>query len=382
MTTSGIQDPTSSAAPATSHLSTEELSQLIDVGLRTLYQPMLDTVHGEVIGYESFVRGPAEHALERPALLFPCAQNQGLMPDLESHSQNLAIQRFVERKFSGKLFLNCEPTAFLDPRYARHTTIQSAEAHGLKPEQVVIELTADYFKSDFAALREALEHYRAQGFQTAIAELGTGHNGLRLWSEIQPEFVKLDQHFTRDINTSTVKQSFISAIAHLCNALHTKLIVTGVETIEEKDCLSELGVQIMQGFFFSRPEEHPAAPPSVQQSPPRRRSEDSHIASDLSNWIEPVCPKTDLETVWLRFEKDPGCHAVPVVTDNKPLGFLHRSQLYELFAKPDGRSLFSHETVGQHVSNGSFIVPQSTRLSELSRQITEEDDGLLRQQYI
>lgn len=384
MKTRGNSDSTASGQPASDQLSADQLSRLIDHQLHTLYQPTIDILRAQVIGYESFVRGPEQHALELPDALFRQAQAQGLTSILETRCQALAIDDFVARHFDGQLFINCEPAAFLDPSFERHSVIKTIEAHGLTPAQVVIELTAEYFQSDFAALRSAIDHYRELGFHTAIGDLGTGHDGLRLWSEIQPEYVKLDQHFTRGISHSSVKQSFVGAIVNLCASLQTTLIATGVETIDERDALRALGVHCMQGYFFARPSAYPLGSANALLTPaPRRRVDDKQLALDLATMMPPVTPDTVLGALWLRFEDHPNTQALPVVAeDGQPYGFIHRSHLYKLFARPGGRALYSQDAVRRHITTDSLIVHYNTLLSELSHRITESDNELVRQQFI
>lgn len=51
--------------------------------------------------------------------------------------------------------------------------------------------------------------YRGMGFQIAIDDLGEGFSTLRLWSELRPEYVKIDKHFIQGINLDPVKMQFV-----------------------------------------------------------------------------------------------------------------------------------------------------------------------------
>ena len=65
----------------------------------------------------------------------------------------------------------------------------------MSPNRVVIELTEQYPIDDYQLMRDATEHYRSMGFSIALDDLGAGYSGLRTWSELKPDFVKLDRHF-------------------------------------------------------------------------------------------------------------------------------------------------------------------------------------------
>ena len=356
---------------------------IIECGIRSFYQPILDLARNDVLGYECLSRGPDGHTLEPPMDLFTEAREQDLLPPLETTCRRLAIARFAERGLTGRLFLNCDPHAFLHPGYPQGYTKDQLSAAGMNPDNVVIELTACYFREDVSALRKACEHYRSMGFGIAIADLGTSYNGLRLWSELEPDFVKLDPHFARDVHRSQIKQSFVRALVQICEDLRTQLIITGVESLAEVEILRELGVQLLQGYYFAHPTERPAPTlVALDNLTPRRRAEDFQLAGDLANWVEPVSPEDDLEHVWLRLERDAHCQVVPVVESGHPLGLIERARVYELLAKPHGREQFSRHSARRFMASRSLMVYHKTLLSDLSRMVTADTEQQVRQHFI
>lgn len=356
---------------------------IIECGIRSFYQPILDLACNDVLGYECLSRGPDGHVLEPPKELFTEAREHNLLPPLETTCRRLAVARFAQRDLSGRLFLNCEPHAFLHPEYPQGYTRDQLDAAGMKPENVVIELTACYFREDYWALRKACKHYRSMGFGIAIADLGTSYSGLRLWSELEPDYVKLDPHFARDVDRSRVKQSFIKALVQISDDLRTRLIVTGIETAAEAEVLRDLEVQLMQGYFFALPSEHPTyTPPEAAGLSPRRRAEDLQVAGELAHWVEPVSPADNLESLWQRLERDVQCQVLPVVHSGVPLGLIERARVYELLAKPHGRKLFSRHSAERFLAPKSLMVYQNTLVSDLSRMVTDDSEQQVRQHFI
>jgi EAL domain-containing protein (putative c-di-GMP-specific phosphodiesterase class I) len=80
---------------------------------------------------------------------------------------------------------------------------------------------------------------------------------LRLWSELRPDYVRVEQHFVRGLHKDKVKRAFIRSLHTLAVALGTRLIAEGVETYDEFHRLEEIGVDLMQGYFFARPQAQP-----------------------------------------------------------------------------------------------------------------------------
>ncbi|MCH8551146.1 MAG: EAL domain-containing protein [Natronospirillum sp.] len=356
---------------------------IIECGIRSLYQPIIDLTQNDIIGYECLSRGPDGHVLEPPIDLFQEAHQLDLLPPLETACRRLAIERFNERNLTGQLFLNCAPDAFLHPGYPKGFTLDQLAQSGLKPDNVVIELTDTRFREDFSALQTACHHYRKMGFGVAIADFGTSYNGLRLWSELEPDYIKLDPHFTHNIQRSHIKQAFLRALVQLCEELRSKLIVTGVESVEEVDMLQELGVYLMQGFYYGHPAEKPVRPSTLAiDAPPRRRAEDFQQARGFARWVEPIGPDTLLEQLWQRLEADPQAPVIPVVNQGMPLGLIERTTVYELLARPSGRTLHARSPVHQHMSPRALIVSHTTLLTDLSRMVTAQNDLQVRQHFI
>ena len=75
-----------------------------------------------------------------------------------------------------------------------------------------------------------IENYRSIGFQIAIDDLGERFSSLRLWSELRPEYVKIDQYFIRAINLDPVKLQLVKSIQQIAENSHALVIAEGVET--------------------------------------------------------------------------------------------------------------------------------------------------------
>ncbi len=251
-----------------SMLAAELKRLLLQRDLHILFQPINDTQIGRPLGFEALVRGPAGSPLHAASALFAIAQSEGLLLQLEMLCRELAIQRFVELNLAGQLFLNVSPMALLDRQHHSGQTIRLVEQYGLDPKRVVIELSEHYPTPDLSVLSLATRHYAGMGFQIAIDDLGAGYSGLKLWSEIRPDFVKIDRHFVDGIDQDRIKREFVRFIVQVAERIGCAVIAEGVEQAEEYDTLRELGIQHLQGFYLGRPVAEPAlALPSQPRQP-------------------------------------------------------------------------------------------------------------------
>jgi EAL domain-containing protein (putative c-di-GMP-specific phosphodiesterase class I) len=217
--------------------------------LTALFQPILNLKTGEFYGYEGLIRGPSDSPLHSPINLFGAAAQQNLSLEVEMLSRQIVLETFVQLNLPGSLFLNVSPETLLHPSFKNGCTLDFIKKLGLSPERVVIEITENQPTYDFAGMRTALLHYRAMGFQIAIDDLGEGFSSLRLWSELRPEFIKIDMHFVQGVDSDPIKLQFLKSIQLIAESCGTHVIAEGIETDAELSTIGELGILLGQGYF-------------------------------------------------------------------------------------------------------------------------------------
>ena len=240
---------------------TEQLSALQQIlasgELHTLFQPIVSLSERRIHGYEALTRGPSNSPLHSPLTLFAVARHASRLSELEQACRRNACLRFDNLKLDGKLFLNVSPESLLDPRHQPGRTRRLLQDLGIAPDRVVIELTEQSPTEDFSLLDNALHHYRAMGFSIALDDLGAGYSSLRLWSELRPDYVKIDRHFIDGIHQDAVKREFVESILKMARASRAQVIAEGIELAEELAVLVEMGVDLVQGYLLCRPQEKP-----------------------------------------------------------------------------------------------------------------------------
>ena len=129
-----------------------------------------------------------------------------------------AIKRFAELKLTGKLFLNISPLVLLDKNHPQGETVKFVEQAGLDCQQIVIELSEKYPFPNNHHLTRCLGKISGQfGFNVAIDDLGAGYSGLKLWSQLLPNIVKVDRYFVENCHRDSFKQKFLKAIFDLAS---------------------------------------------------------------------------------------------------------------------------------------------------------------------
>src|SRR5690554_224499 len=237
----------------------DELSSIIsEKMINTYFQPIISADGQSIYAYEALSRGPSGSILFNPINLFEQAKQQQKLFALESVCRTKTIEQFTQQQLPGKLFLNISPETLLQPDHQRGLTLELVNTFGISPEQVVIEITEHSPTHDYALMRRAVQHYQGEGFSIALDDLGAGYSSLRLWSEVQPEFVKIDRHFISGIEHDKIKRDFVRSIVAIARSVNSQIIAEGIETLQEYATLCEIGVDYVQGYYFARPSPVPA----------------------------------------------------------------------------------------------------------------------------
>lgn len=358
--------------------------------LYPVFQPIVDLCTGECMGHEALIRGPSGTPLYAPYRLFNVAIRHHLLHRLELLCRRRSIERFAERSMRGKLFLNVSASLLSSPDYQQGFTVELLQALGIPQEDIVIELSEQHPFDHHGLTRSAVDHYRQMGFRIAIDDLGSGYSGLKLWADLQPEFVKIDMHFVRSIDRDSVKREFVRSICNIGRTLHCNIIAEGIETHEELHTLQEMGVRYGQGFLLGRPAEEPVMqidPLTVrhgylQSRGGERGSAESDTARVLVRSIPGLSPEDLLLEASQIFRRLPNVGSVPVLVDGEPVGVVRRSDLLELFSAQYGRALYEQKPVSRLMREDALVVAGDTPLERVSRMITEQDEAELIQQEL
>ena len=361
--------------------------------LMTLLQPLLDLEAGRVMGYEALSRGPSNSPLHAPQTLFRVAEQFGLLTTLDWACVRMALKTFAQLNLPGQLFVNLSPGSLLDKSFEPDVLLAALADVGMTSNQVVIEITENATALDYGDLRQAVSLLRAAGIKVAIDDLGEGFSSLRLWSELKPDFVKIDKHFIADIHQDPHKVQFVRSIKLLAEGAHTCVIAEGVETPSELAVLKDLGIRFAQGFLIGRPSPVPIRLPSsevqaclqsgrISVFPTPLARDGMHSARRLVMSAPIVTPQTASGDVLELMMQHPELHAVPVVHNGIPVGIIHRPALLDRFIGLYGRELYGKKPCSDFMDSDPLIVDKATHMTELSELVVKKGKQAFTQGFV
>ncbi len=304
--------------------------------LNAVFQPIVSLRNGSILGYEGLIRGAKGSSRQSPEQLFESARDTEDLRLIEIASIRTVLLAFGELHLAGKLFLNVAPAVLHSTERPLQRMEGFLQLAGLSASQIVIEVTENQPSLGDHSIYQVLRQARGLGFEVAIDDLGEGYASLRVWSELQPEYVKIDKHFVHGLYADPVKFQFVRTIRQLSQAVGTKVIGEGVEHESELHVLRDLGVEYAQGFLLSAPVATPQtqvrsevhrlirAPRADQTDAPVRLSPGQLRMEQITTAVEPISPNASLREAQNRFEAAPELIALPVVAKRIAIGLLRR----------------------------------------------------------
>ncbi|MGH9917226.1 MAG: EAL domain-containing protein, partial [Pyrinomonadaceae bacterium] len=237
----------------------DQLVTLAKLAIETAFQPIVEAATGATFGYESLMRGFDRLGFGSPPELLDKAYDVGQLAELE---QMINIRAFAG--FSGlpgfahrMLFINIDARLIsLGNNFVERLTTQLIKA-SIRPSSICFELSERFDNTKDPAFTALINKLRHGGFKLAIDDFGVGFNGLKLLCDYPTDYVKIDRHFIDGIHQDAVKREFVGSILQIAKASRAQVIAEGIELAEELSVLTEMGVDLVQGYLLCRPQEQP-----------------------------------------------------------------------------------------------------------------------------
>jgi EAL domain-containing protein (putative c-di-GMP-specific phosphodiesterase class I) len=215
------------------------------------YQPIFDAKTKSLFAYEALLRSD-EPELPNPQAVLKAAERTSRLPELGGAVRRLAAQGAVTGAGNAVLFVNLHPDDLRDENLYEPSAPLTAFA-----DRVVLEITERASLEQFRDVRARVARLRALGFRIALDDLGAGYAGLTSFTQLEPEFVKLDMELIRGIHKHEMKRKIVRSMVELCHDMGKLIIAEGVEVPEEQRVLADLDCDLLQGFLLALPSRYP-----------------------------------------------------------------------------------------------------------------------------
>ena len=221
------------------------------------YQPQFDTATNHLIGAEALVRwNHTDHGLLFPDSFIALAEESDIIHLIGEWVLNEACRQIAEWQASS---LNIVPVSinFSAFQFRRSNLVEGVAAafsrHGVKPQQIEIELTENAIMQDPKETAKMLDQLHEMGVSLSIDDFGTGYSSLNYLKRFPIDKLKIDRSFVEDLPHDLNDSAIVQAIINLAKSLRMVVIAEGVETQAQLDFLRSLSCEAYQGYLGGRP---------------------------------------------------------------------------------------------------------------------------------
>lgn len=219
-------------------------------------QPQYD-FKNKLLGGEVLIRWISEtRGFVSPAEFIPLAESANLIHKIskvvikKSFSWLSENKRHLAEGFH--LSLNLSADDLYEPNLMQYIS-ECAQVHGISPEDVVFEVTETASSKKMNVFVSTILKIKAAGYGVALDDFGTGYSSLSYMQMMQPDIVKIDMSFVRNIDKSLVNKRIVTAICQMASSTDAKTVAEGIETMQEYQELEMLGVDYVQGYLKGKP---------------------------------------------------------------------------------------------------------------------------------
>ena len=222
-------------------------------GFYMLYQPQVDLRTNRIHGFEALVR--RKELSMYPSKFIPVAEKNGLIWKIGRVTTELVIRQLAAWRDAGRTLypvsVNFSSMQMSDEGYLAFLR-ELLERYRIPPELVEMEITESIFVGKTDQAINLFAQFKEMGMTLLMDDFGTGYSSLGYLTYIPVDIVKLDKSIV-DTYLVPGKDHFIRNIIRLVHGLGKKLIIEGVEHLDQAERLKALGGDIIQGYCYSRP---------------------------------------------------------------------------------------------------------------------------------
>ncbi|MCK8045649.1 EAL domain-containing protein [Shewanella sp. 1CM18E] len=222
------------------------------------YQPIVGLQQNNCLKAEALIRWRhPKRGLVSPIEFISVAEETGLIIEIGNWVfQQAARQSALWRDRFGvevQISINKSPVQFRDEGDCFDAWVALLKNLNLTNNNICIEITEGLLLDGNEAISATLERYRESGIQVSLDDFGTGYSSLAYLKRFEIDFLKIDQSFTRNLDSKSNDFTLCEAIIVMAHKLGMKVIAEGVETEYQRKVLADAGCDYGQGYLFSRP---------------------------------------------------------------------------------------------------------------------------------
>jgi len=217
-----------------------------------VFQPVIDSQSGKVGFCEALLRWHLNGEFISPAEFIPIAEQHGLIHSIGAWVLQESCKIAANWPFDNTVELSVNVSvAQLMHGDLVSIVENSLNSSGFPANNLHIEITESLFAEDIDSVFKQIKALQALNIKISVDDFGTGFSSLAMLQSLSADVVKIDQSFIASIDNGG--KAIIQATQYMASELGYSVVAEGVETKVQADALSAMGIESLQGFYFSKP---------------------------------------------------------------------------------------------------------------------------------
>ncbi len=364
---------------------------LLGEGLHPVFQPIGSLLDGAVYAHEALIRGPVGSDLHTPDTLFKAAAAESLEFEFETACAISVLDQWGVINDPGRLFVNISAAVLVQVWRAcgAQALLNMLGGFGVLPRMLVLEITEHERVADMDHLATVVDAIRAAGVSLALDDFGDGRSSLRLWSQLTPEFVKIDKYFTKGISHSADKLKTVQALQQIAAIFNTALVAEGIETAQDLRVLRDIGIRYGQGYYLGRPELQPMSLLATQACAILNDrmvavlpelgaiSQTGHLLRIAVVDAPTAAPSTTNDELAEMLFASSQHNAVAVVDGGRPVAIINRTKFLSEYSRLYFRELWGRKSCMMLANTAPRIIERDHKIDELVGILASDDQRYL-----
>lgn len=222
------------------------------------YQPQFNLAKNSVDAVEALIRwNHTTRGNVSPVEFIPIAEDCGLMPEIGRWVLDEACRQASvwdnETDMGLRIAINVSVQQLMQPGFVQDV-FDSVEKHNITADHLEIEITENVFMADVNWITDCLLRLKNAGFKIALDDFGTGFSSLSILQDLPLNTLKIDRSFISKLTGDTgVSHSVTATIARMADVMGLETVAEGVESSEQITSVADLGIDVIQGYYYSKP---------------------------------------------------------------------------------------------------------------------------------